>query len=353
MESNGMSSGGGQAAGRGGGQAVDGSEVVTLEAFITSNWEILTIFGVFAGFTNYMSGVESEWLVTLGFFMTFVVELEILQLLLRIKNGSFLLRVFTLLSGVFIVVFGGFLYSKHLAGILSGFGVAIHPLVDKYRVYILRAVFFASAMIVLLGLYKYLRSIIRAVLKLVGGSTEMPSVKLFSTALVLAVALVLVLGFILAPPGAGPAERSITTSTLLACKEPLAIVQGECCMDFDKNGVCDKDEGASTTLTKPQDIPNAAAINGTENAAFNASDAVCLMNSDCGNQTQIRICYQGDVYFQQQTPLCQKPGTPEARCVTKTILVGETLTQSAMPFERCNSGCKDGECVTRSQNSSL
>ena len=75
-------------------EAKGDAQVVTLESFITRNWQILTIFGVFAGFTNYMNGLESTWLVTLGFLLTFIVELEILQLLFRIRNMSLLLKAF-------------------------------------------------------------------------------------------------------------------------------------------------------------------------------------------------------------------------------------------------------------------
>jgi len=331
MESKGRESGG------------DKSEVVTLEAFITSNWQILTIFGVFAGFTNYMKGIESDWLVTLCFALTFIVELEILQLLLRIKNGSILLRAFTLLSGVFMLFFGGFIYSNYVSGILSGFGVVVYPVFSEYRVFILRTVFFISIMLVVLGLYKYLRSMSDAALRLIGGSEKLPSVRAVSMILVIAVALMLAVWLSIAPAGTGPAESAITTTTTattLQCVPPQAGISGECCIDSDTDGICDKNEGAITTTTAP-----------VETTTTTVSSIACFSNIDCGNETETRICYQNDVYLQQQTPLCRQSGTPEARCVNKVGLVGDTLTQKATPIERCSRGCKDGECVTRQYNS--
>jgi len=312
-------------------------EPVTLEAFIIKNWQIMTILGVFAGFTNYMGGVNNEALLAMGFLMTFLVELEILHVLLKIKNGSFLLRIFTLLSGIFIIVFGGFLYSKHLAGYVSGFGVAIFPLLEKYRVYILRALFIASALILVLGLYRYLRSISRATLHLVGGD-RLQNVKLFFMAVVAVAAIGLVAGFILAPPGAGPAESTITTTTTLECMKPLSIIGDDCCMDFDHNGVCDENE--PTTSTTLDEVPE---ITSTTLAA--PQTIACVTNRDCGNETQTRICYLNNVYLQEETHSCQKSGTPESKCVTQVGLVGETLTQKANPLEVCTRSCKDGECT--------
>ncbi len=282
---------------------------VSLEEFITSNWQILTIFGVFAGITNYMSGLGSTWLVTSGVLLTFIVGLEILQLLLRIKNRSITLNAFTVLSVLFIVLFAGFIYSQHLSDMLEGFGLAVYPWVNQHHVLLLRTIFFASIMVVLLGLYRHLRSAVTAALKMLGRDKVIMAG--FLSTVVLAAAGVVVLAFLsLAPEGTVPAET--TTTTLEA---PTTTTSST--------------TTSTTVTTTSSTLPPTA----------------CTTNSDCGNQTSERICYRGDVYVQVTTPLCQRPGTPEARCVYRTRLEGETIAQEATPEERCSHGCENGECI--------
>ena len=312
-------------------------ETVSLEVFITSNWQILTIFGVFAGFTNYMSALQDNWLVTLGFLLTFIVELEILQLLIKTKNKSFLLKTFTLLSVLFILLFAGFIYSNHVSDILSGFGVALYPIICRYKIFILRSIFFISIMTIFLGCYRHLRYIFTKALKLFGKSDKIILAGLLSSTLMISIAFILILWIILAPAGTGPAEEAIVKPTLPECNEPYVRIGQECCKDLDDTGICDKYE---------EEIPEPTTTVTTmlTTTSSTLTPIACRLNSDCGNQTLEKICYRNDVYIQKTTPICQKPGTQEARCVYRKALEGESITSEANPHERCSSGCEDGIC---------
>jgi hypothetical protein len=308
-----------------------GSDAVSLEAFITANWQILTIFGVFAGFTNYLSSTENTWLITLGFLLTFIVELEILQLLLRIKNRSFLLSLFTMLSAVFILFFAGFIYSNLISNVFSGFGLAIYPLILENRVLLVRIIFLVSSLVVVLGVFSRLRSMLNETSKLPAGRTKTLIVRFLAFIVFLgAVACFL---WLYRPVNEPQAPAQTTTTTIAQCPDSLSRIGQDCCQDENADGLCDDKQEVTTTT--------AATTTSTQ------PDWVCTTNGDCGNQTQIRLCHNGDVYIQQTTPLCQKPATADARCVYKTSLAGETMTQEANPLERCSRGCKDGECITR------
>ncbi|MFH1404295.1 MAG: hypothetical protein ABIH11_08515 [Candidatus Altiarchaeota archaeon] len=313
-------------------------EAVSLEAFITSNWQILTIFGVFAGITNYMSGMENNWLVTLGFLLTFIVELEILLILLKTKNKSFLLKLFTILSAVFILIFAGFIYSNHLSSIFSGFEFMIYPIVNANRILLVRTIFLVSSMIIFLGLYRHLRSVFTLVLGVFANADRKLLALLLATLMFLTIAIGAYVWIGRADVDVTPTQTSTTLAQIELCTPPMTLVGGECCLDSDGDGTCDYGYYEPTTTST-------ASTSSTSSTASTIHVIACLTNRDCGNQTENRICYKGDVYIQQGTPLCQKPGTTEARCIYKTILLGETITQEANPYERCSRGCKDGECI--------
>jgi hypothetical protein len=306
------------------------ADTVSLEAFITSNWQILTIFGVFAGFTNYLSGTENTWLVTLGFLLTFIVELEILQLLLRIKNGSFLLKMFTLLSAVFILIFAGFIYSNLISTLFTSFGVAIYPLINENKGFLVRVIFFVSVLIVLVGVFMRMRATFETGLHPLFAGQNKVLLAMIIVLLVLVAALVS-MWLNRAPPTVGPAPTTTTIEAVSPCSLPLKLIGNTCCSDDDGNGMCD--EPVTTTTSPPPTV-----------TVTLAPTIQCFTNSDCGNQTQTKICYEGDVYLQQTTPSCQKPGTPDSKCSYRTGLVGETITQKAAPFEHCSRACKDGIC---------
>jgi len=305
------------------GSGKEEQKTVSLQDFVTSHWQMLTIFGVFAGFTNYLSNTDNAGLITLGFLLTFIVELEILQLLLKIKNKSLILKAFTFLSVVFILFFAGFIYSNMVSDTLSGFGVTIYPIIMENRVWIVRIIFFISLLVVAISSYRHVRSLLFAVLPLLA-RVDRRMLAGFSLALLVLVAATVI--WLNRVPGGG---QSVSTSTTLPqieqCRSPLVRIAGECCMDADNNTLCDE-------LVIPVSSTTSTLI-------------ACSTNSDCGNQTQIRICYKGDVYLQQVTPICQKPGTPEVRCVYRTSLVGETITTAAIPVERCFKGCENGSCI--------
>jgi hypothetical protein len=251
----------------------------------------------------------------LGFLLTFIVGLEILQLLLRIQEKSFLLKVFTLLSALFIVFFAGFIYSNHVSSILARFGVALYPFIAGNRVLLTRVIFFFSTMILVLGLYRHVYSMLGAGLRLFAGSGKRVLAGFFSVFLLFTGGLAYLLWFSFTPSGAVPEAPSTTT-----IKTPTTTQ-------------------APTTST--------VSTTSTSTTTSTMPAIACSTNRDCGNQTHTKICYKNNVYVQQVTPLCQKPGTPEARCVYKTSLLGESITTEAIPHERCSRGCRNGECITR------
>lgn len=314
-----------------------GGEPVSLEAFITSNWQILTIFGVFAGFTNYMNGLQNTILVTLGFLMTFIVELEILMLLLKIKNMSFLLRMFTVLSIAFIVIFAGFIYSNHLSSYFSAFGDEFQKSVNENRIFYVRLIFCISVGIILLGLYSRIHQALVDVIREAAGEGTRIRAGVIAT---LAVVVLAAASFILigSAPDESIAKVTTTTTTLeeVKCRPPERLVDGICCIDANLNDICDEVVSTTTTtVRKPQATTTTTTL----------PKALCFTNNDCGNQTIERICYKGDVYLQKSTPLCQRPGSADARCIVKTALEGQTITSEASPHEKCTGRCVDGVCV--------
>jgi len=319
----------------GGGSGVSpgsgGQEPVSLEAFIISNWQILTILGVFAGFTNYLSSTENQWLVAFGFLLTLLVELEILQLLLKVKNKSLLLNIFTLLSAVLILIFAGVIYSKTIANESSGILGGAYSLMVQNRGLLTGIMFLLSAMLVFLGIYQHLRSAIARAPRL----RFRVDTKILAGLFIVLILLVVVLASVWvnrAPEETGPVGTLPPPTSTEGCPPPLARVGGACCPDSDSNEICDAD-----------DVTPTSSFTTTSTLAA----IVCSTNSDCGNQTQTRICYLNDVYIQQATPLCQKPDTGEARCTVKVGFLGNPMTQEPVPYEKCQRGCINGTCVTR------
>ncbi len=151
---------------------------------------------------------------------------------------------------------------------------------------------------------------------------------------------------------AGPQEE-------ISCPSPYMESAGECCLDRDGSGVCDKDEAASgeepaaTLGEEPEETVTTEAPATTEAPTTTAAPAptttaaaiACYKNSDCGQEKRENICKDGDLYVQQSSPVCNNPGKPGAECKWRTKLVGQTLTQAAIPSEKCVDGCRDGACL--------
>jgi hypothetical protein len=148
------------------------------------------------------------------------------------------------------------------------------------------------------------------------------------------------------------------------CEKPYILVGSECCLDEGDNGICDSDEEGQaeeqpqetpveeeeppTTLEAQPEETATSLVSTTATQAATSSTAqpttttvkvACSMNSDCGQRTEERICYQGDVYTQRLSPICNSPGTPAARCITKAV-------KDTNPTEKCTIHCVKGECVS-------
>ncbi|MFH0861997.1 MAG: hypothetical protein V1875_03105 [Candidatus Altiarchaeota archaeon] len=157
------------------------------------------------------------------------------------------------------------------------------------------------------------------------------------------------------------AVKGGSTTTTLFCQEPYIQVGDSCCLDRDGSGVCDSEEYAPadeqapeeeeqlgeepttttepTATTEPPTTPTAPVPTTTQ------ASIACVKNSDCGQEVIENVCKDGDVYRQQTNPLCNSPGTVRAECKMKVKLVGQTMTQPAVPSERCANGCRDGACI--------
>ncbi len=334
MDSRGVFSRGTGGSGVSPGSGADGQEHVSFEAFIISNWQILTILGVFAGFTNYLNNTENSWLVAFGFLLTLIVVLEILQLLLKTKNKSFLLSAFTLLIAAFILIFAGFIYSKTLADTSSGLFGELYELAAQNSGLLTGVLFLLTAAVVFLGVYRRLRSsLARAPRMRLGVDTKVLA-GILILSLFLAVALAYV-WFNHVPAEAPPHMTLAPMTSTSGCPEHLVRVGSVCCRDSDGDGLCDPDDTVTTTSV-------------TTTTATTLPAPVCSANSDCGNETQKRICQNKDVYIQRSIPTCDKSGTSEARCTyTLRPLGANPLTQEPVPYEKCQFGCVNGTCIER------
>lgn len=149
----------------------------------------------------------------------------------------------------------------------------------------------------------------------------------------------------------------------VVCNPPYITVGKKCCLDKNNNRICDKDEAGAARATTVSARPVATTTLSTTSRAaattitattqpattttFTTSitQVTCSVNSECGAQTEKRVCYQGDLYLQRNSPICKKSGTPESYCIQKTSFVGASMTTQAKPIKICMNGCKDGDCL--------
>ncbi|MFH0863103.1 MAG: hypothetical protein V1875_08770 [Candidatus Altiarchaeota archaeon] len=135
----------------------------------------------------------------------------------------------------------------------------------------------------------------------------------------------------------------------LVCNQPYIQVGNSCCLDRNKNGICDADElttttrattpttAAPTTTSAPvttQTMP--ATVTTTVTTTVPA--VACSMNKDCGDVINYTKCYNGNVVMYVETPICTNPGKPAAQCIKKS---------KTNAYEACPEGtkCISAECV--------
>lgn len=144
--------------------------------------------------------------------------------------------------------------------------------------------------------------------------------KSYESKLMLALAALLILGFVLVTAVyllAGirfvPASATTTTTTTTS---------------------------TSTTTTTMSTTTSTTTTSTSTTTTSTTIMIACSVNLDCGNITELRVCNQGDVFLRRTTPLCQDPGTQYSKCVQKS-----SMAQS--PKEKCPHPkvCKNGECV--------
>jgi len=151
-------------------------------------------------------------------------------------------------------------------------------------------------------------------------------------------------------------------SHAFVCNPPYIQVGKECCLDSNVNGVCDKDETTETTQatettqsTQPPQEQTTSTVKRetttTSTTSISATTTVprtsCTKNSDCGETTKKRVCYNNDVYEQTNTPYCANAGKPQAECKTRAsgIFVGSQLLAPLQDCDKTEQVCWNGECV--------
>ncbi|MFH1126219.1 MAG: hypothetical protein V1703_03770 [Candidatus Altiarchaeota archaeon] len=141
--------------------------------------------------------------------------------------------------------------------------------------------------------------------------------------------------------------RVTTTTQARLCNPPYIQVGKDCCKDSNSNGVCDKDEVTTTTTTTSTSTTTSSTttrITTTEPPTTTTTtlNIACTQNADCGTELRLKVCYtDGDIYWVTDFPVCQKPGTPEARCIIKrsgpAVVTGQIISEKA---EDCPGSCK-------------
>ncbi len=159
--------------------------------------------------------------------------------------------------------------------------------------------------------------------------------------------------------GSGDAEPPTTTQL---CSPPYIQVGTDCCLDTDNNNICDSDDDASgsegggddstpdTTQPPTTNAPATTMATSTTTIATTTTtikEIACTTNSDCGDRTEERVCYKGDVYIEITSPMCSKPGKTDAECKISKKLQGQSMISQPQPVEKCGSGCdkEKGECL--------
>ncbi len=138
---------------------------------------------------------------------------------------------------------------------------------------------------------------------------------------------------------------STTLSTVGCSTNYYEYKIGECCLDTNKNEICDKDESTTTTRKTTTTIVVKVTIPKDTTTIKSASSIVCRTNRDCGEYKEKKVCSRGDVYLQLQSPICKSPGTKNSKCIVKLRLAGESLVSKSAPTERCDRGCQEGKCL--------
>jgi len=139
-----------------------------------------------------------------------------------------------------------------------------------------------------------------------------------------------------------------TTTIEVTCDPPFVAIGGSCCVDGNKNSVCDIEEvettvkqttsvKAATTVATETTMPT-STVATTLDAATSTPTTVeettipttstiqppatttikCVSNSDCGKESVKYVCQFGvNIYEIHEIPTCDKPGTEGARCIVK------------------------------------
>jgi hypothetical protein len=120
-----------------------------------------------------------------------------------------------------------------------------------------------------------------------------------------------------------------------ACSRPNVQIGEECCLDANRNGICDGNEttimitiateanavtALTTTETEISTLQSQTTTGLTTTSTLAPETKVkCYVNNDCGiNGTLVTrnyTCNEGDIYTQYVVYRCTRPGTTESDCI--------------------------------------
>ena len=146
----------------------------------------------------------------------------------------------------------------------------------------------------------------------------------------------------------GGSEVTTTMTTTTLCSSPYIQVGLECCVDLNYNQICDRDETTTVVTTTTRVITThrtTTVVDITEITTTTVTLIACTMNSDCGEQREVEVCYMGDVYLKRISPICKKPTTVDSYCIQLESWVGGSMMTEPSPIDDCRQGCKDGVCL--------
>lgn len=136
----------------------------------------------------------------------------------------------------------------------------------------------------------------------------------------------------------------------ITCTPLYVSINETCCLDENQNGLCDSDETTTTMPTITTSTPTTSTTSTTIITTTSTTTTLsglpehCKTNKDCGEVTEERICYRGNVHIKREVPFCRRPGRPDSNCIFKITGITNAFGVPA-PAEKCTGYCIMGECV--------
>lgn len=128
------------------------------------------------------------------------------------------------------------------------------------------------------------------------------------------------------------------------CEKPYIVINGKCCLDLNKNKICDESDVTTTTTILTTTTTKITTITtSTTTTTTTIIKATCYKNTDCGNTSYSEpFCYNDisiDKTYSSKNfiiPICKNPGNESAECVYLSKKIDEWL---------CKEKCVNGTCI--------